>query len=93
MTTAALVFVVLALLTFGIMLVTAAGARPSHRLDSAHRQAEEKGNALLRSWLTPEQDKQWLRDHALELSRCLLNLARQASKNKTYAAKLLRATA
>jgi hypothetical protein len=28
-----------------------------------------------------------------ELSRCLLNLARQASKNKTYAAKLLRATA
>jgi hypothetical protein len=27
------------------------------------------------------------------LSRCLLNLARQASKNKTYAAKLLRATA
>jgi TRAP-type C4-dicarboxylate transport system permease small subunit len=30
---------------------------------------------------------------AEELSRCLLNLARQASKNKTYAAKLLRATA
>jgi hypothetical protein len=46
MTTAALVFVLLALLTFGIMLVTAAGARPSHRLDSAHRQAEEKGNAF-----------------------------------------------
>jgi hypothetical protein len=29
----------------------------------------------------------------LGLSRCLLNLARQASKNNTYAAKLLRATA
>jgi hypothetical protein len=70
MTTAALVFVLLALLTFGIMLVTAAGARPSHRLDSAHRQAEEKGNALLRSWLTPEQDKQWLRDHAFEVTGC-----------------------
>jgi hypothetical protein len=70
MTTAALVFVVLALLTFGIMLVTAAGARPSHRLDSEHRRAEERGNALLRSWLTPEQDKQWLRDHAFEVTGC-----------------------
>jgi hypothetical protein len=70
MTTAALVFVVLALLTFGIMLVTAAGARPSQRNDSAHRQAEEKGNALLQSWLTPEQDKQWQRDRAFEVTGC-----------------------
>jgi hypothetical protein len=71
MTTAALVFVVLVLLTFGIMLVRAAGARPSHQqLDSARRQAEEKGNALLRSWLTPEQDSQWLRDRAFEVTGC-----------------------
>jgi hypothetical protein len=70
MMTAALVFVVLALLTFGIMLVVAAGATPSHQLDSARRQAEEKGNALLRSWLTPEQDRQWLRDHAFEVTGC-----------------------
>jgi hypothetical protein len=66
MMTSALVFVVLALLTFGIMLVTAAGARPSQRRDSARRQAEENGNALLQSWLTPEQDMQWQRDHAFE---------------------------
>jgi hypothetical protein len=71
MTTAALVFVALVLLTFGIMLVRAAGARPSHQqLDSARRQAEEKGNALLRSWLTPEQDSQWLWDRAFEVTGC-----------------------
>jgi hypothetical protein len=68
--TTAVVFVVLVLLTFGIMLVAAAGARPSHRHDSAHLQAEEKGNALLRSWLTPEQNKQWTRDRSFEVTGC-----------------------
>jgi hypothetical protein len=70
MTTAALVFVVLALLTFGIMLVTAAGARPSHRLDSAHRQTEEKSLALLCSWLTADQHKQWEGERKFEVIGC-----------------------
>ncbi len=70
MTIAVLVFVVLALLTFGIMLVAAAGARPSHQLGPAPSQAEEKGNALLRSWLTPEQNKQWTRDRSFEVTGC-----------------------
>jgi hypothetical protein len=68
--TIAVVFLALVLLTFGIMLVAAAGARPSHRYDSTHLQAEEKGNALLRSWLSPEQKKQWTRDRWFEATGC-----------------------
>jgi hypothetical protein len=68
MTTAALVFVVLMLLTFGIMLVRAAAPIPSHQLDAERRQAEEKGNALLRSWLTVDQHEQWGRERYFEVN-------------------------
>jgi hypothetical protein len=70
MTTAALVFVVLLLLTFGLMLVSAAAARPSHQLHAERPQAEKKSLALLRSWLTPDQDAQWLRDQTFEVTGC-----------------------
>jgi hypothetical protein len=47
--------------SFGILLVSAAGALPSQRqhLDRSRRQAEERTLALLRSWLTPEQIEQF----------------------------------
>jgi hypothetical protein len=56
-----LVFAVLGVVSFGILLVSAAAALPSQRqhLDRTRRQAEERGLALLRSWLTPEQSEQF----------------------------------
>jgi hypothetical protein len=68
MTTAALVFVVLLLLAFGLMLVSAAAARPSHQLHAERRQAEEKSLALLRSWLTADQHEQWERERQFEVT-------------------------
>jgi hypothetical protein len=57
MVTSLLVFAVLALLTVGIMLVSAAAALPRKRPYDLHMEAEKKGDALLRSWPTPEQDE------------------------------------
>jgi hypothetical protein len=68
MTTAALVFVVLLLLTFGLMLVSAAAARPSHQLHAERLQAEEKSLALLRSWLTPDQHERWECERQFEVT-------------------------
>jgi hypothetical protein len=65
-----LVFGVLALLTFGIMVVAAAGALPPQRFGPARSQAEEKSIDLLRSWLTPEQLKQWTRGREFEVTGC-----------------------
>jgi hypothetical protein len=65
-----LVFAALCLLTFGIMMVAAAGALPPQRFRPARYQAEEKSNALLRSWLTPEQLKQWMRRREFEVTGC-----------------------
>jgi hypothetical protein len=61
-----LVFAVLCLLTFGIMLVAAAGVLLPYRFC----QTEEKSIALLRSWLTPEQLKQWTRGREFEVTGC-----------------------
>ena len=64
-----LVFAVLGLVSFGILLVSAAAALPSQRqhLDRTRRQAEERGLALLRSWLTPEQREQFNSKHEFEV--------------------------
>jgi hypothetical protein len=70
MTSVLLVFAVLCLLTFGIMLVSAAGALSPQRFRPARYQAEEKSIALLRSWLTPEQLKQWTRGREFEVTGC-----------------------
>jgi hypothetical protein len=34
------------------------------------RRAEERGLSLLRSWMTPEQDEQWSRNHEFEVVGC-----------------------
>jgi hypothetical protein len=65
-----LVFAVLGLLTFGIMMIAAAAALPPQRFRTARYQAEEKSLALLRSWLTPEQLKQWRRGREFEVIGC-----------------------
>jgi hypothetical protein len=36
----------------------------------ARKQAEERGIALLRSWLTPEQDRQWAARRSFEVVGC-----------------------
>ena len=59
MMTGLLIFGVLSLFIFGIMLVAAAAALPPQRLGRARCRPEEKSIALLRSWLSPEQLKQW----------------------------------
>jgi hypothetical protein len=43
-----------------------------HRVNprSRERQAEERGVALLRSWLTPEQDRQWVAHHYFDVVGC-----------------------
>jgi hypothetical protein len=65
-----LVFASLSLLTLGIMMVVAAAALPPQRFRTARSQAEEKSLALLRSWLTPEQLKQWTRGREFEVTGC-----------------------
>jgi hypothetical protein len=65
-----LVFAVLCLLTFGIMMFAAAAALPPKRFRTARYQAEEKSLALLRSWLTPDQLKQWTRGREFEVTGC-----------------------
>jgi hypothetical protein len=70
MMTVLLVFAALCLFTFGIMMVAAAGALPPQRFRPARYQAEEKSIALLRSWLTPEQLKQWTRGREFEVTGC-----------------------
>ena len=60
---------VLGLVSSGIMLVSAAAALPSHRqhLERTRRQAEERGLALLQSWLTPEQREQFISKQEFEV--------------------------
>jgi hypothetical protein len=70
MMTALLVFAVLCLLTVGIMMVAAAAALPPRQRDPQRVQAEEKGIALLRSWLTAEQDEQLIREGEFEVKGC-----------------------
>jgi hypothetical protein len=54
-----LLLTLLSLLTIGLMIVSMAGTR-SQRPHELRRQAEEKGLALLNSWLTGEQAAQWM---------------------------------
>jgi hypothetical protein len=45
----------------------------NHRINPRRRereQAEERGIALLRSWLTPEQDRQWAAHHYFDVVGC-----------------------
>ena len=70
MMTGLLIFGVLSLLIFGIMLVAAAAALPPQRLGRARCRPEEKSIALLRSWLSPEQLKQWTRGREFEVTGC-----------------------
>jgi hypothetical protein len=70
MMSALLVFAVLCLLTIGMMMVAAAAVLPPQRPDPPRIEAEERGIALLRSWLTPEQDEQWMREGAFEVNGC-----------------------
>ena len=41
-----------------------------NRRSRARKQAEERGIALLRSWLTPEQDRQWAAHGYFEVVGC-----------------------
>ncbi len=63
---------VVGLVSFGVLLVSAAGALPSRRqqLDRTRRQAEDRGVALLRSWLTPEQSEQFNLKKEFEVIGC-----------------------
>jgi hypothetical protein len=70
MMTGLLILAVLSLLIFGIMLVAAAAALPPHRLGRTRYRPEEKSIALLRSWLSPEQLKQWTRGREFEVTGC-----------------------
>jgi hypothetical protein len=45
-------------------------AEPRFRRSQAGTQAEEKGFALLRAWLTPEQAAQWDARHEFEVIGC-----------------------
>jgi hypothetical protein len=65
-----LICAVLCLLTFGIMMVATAAALPPQRFRTARYQAEEKSLVLLRSWLTPQQLKQWTRGREFEVIGC-----------------------
>jgi hypothetical protein len=51
-------------LTFSAMF----DPRVPHR--DLRKRAEEKGLVLLRSWLTPEQDEQWIRDSEIDVVGC-----------------------
>jgi hypothetical protein len=67
--TALLLLTILSLLTVGLMLVSIVGAGRERPRDLRSR-AEEKGFVLLRSWLTPEQKKQWMRVREFEVIGC-----------------------
>jgi hypothetical protein len=51
-------------------MVAAAAALPPQRFRAARYHAEEKSLALLRSWLTPDQLKQWTRGREFEVIGC-----------------------
>jgi hypothetical protein len=54
-----------------LVLFTAAAVLVGLLLRSrARKQAEERGVALLRSWLTPEQDRQWAVRRSFEVVGC-----------------------
>jgi len=40
------------------------------RIKESRRKAEERGNELLRSWLTPDQERQWRSCRAFEVIGC-----------------------
>jgi hypothetical protein len=61
-----LLLTLLSLLTIGLMIASMAGAR-SPRPHELRRQAEEKGLALLNSWLTGEQAAQWMSRREFEV--------------------------
>ena len=54
----------------GLLLPVLAADYRVNRRSRARKQAEERGIALLRSWLTPEQDRQWAAHRYFEVVGC-----------------------
>jgi hypothetical protein len=57
------------MLVFGLMLALVTDPRIHWRI-RARRPAERRGIALLRSWLTPEQARQWEAREEFEVTGC-----------------------
>jgi hypothetical protein len=65
-----LVFFTLPAVLVGLLLPVLAVNYRVNRHSRARKQAEERGIALLRSWLTPEQDRQWAAHRYFEVVGC-----------------------
>jgi hypothetical protein len=64
------VFIPLPVVLVGLLLPVLAVDFRVNRPSRARKQAEERGIALLRSWLTPEQDRQWAVRRYFEVVGC-----------------------
>ena len=65
-----LVYFTLPVVLVGLLLPVLLADYRVNRHSRAHKQAEERGIALLRSWLTPEQDRQWAMHGYFEVVGC-----------------------
>jgi hypothetical protein len=65
-----LIFFTLPVALVGLLLPVLAVDYRVNRPSRARKQAEERGIALLRSWLTPEQDRQWAVRRYFEVVGC-----------------------
>jgi hypothetical protein len=65
-----LVLFTLPMVLLGLLLPVLAADYRVNRRSRTGKQAEERGIALLRSWLTPEQDRQWAAHRYFEVVGC-----------------------
>jgi hypothetical protein len=65
-----LILVTLPAVLLGLLMPIMLADYRVNRRSRARQQAEERGVALLRSWLTPEQDRQWAAHGYFEVVGC-----------------------
>jgi hypothetical protein len=65
-----LIFLTLPAVFVGLMIPVLLADHRVNRHSRTRKQAEERGIALLRSWLTPEQDRQWAAHRYFEVVGC-----------------------
>jgi hypothetical protein len=65
-----LIFFTLPVVLVGLMIPVLLADHRVNPRSRERQQAEERGVALLRSWLTPEQDRQWMTHRYFDVVGC-----------------------